>query len=159
VANPLGQPVHTFAVDKPSAISVSDDGTVWEIGPNDRELRSIPPGRGVPTPLPPQAPRSPWPTGIFTGEGAPSGMDLKQTDVWQGLVGGHRVAVHAGTGTATGAGELVVAGVDSTGATTTTRRVLHPSVPGPFRVVQARGAILTIAGGNGATFVQDVRLP
>ena len=95
---------------------------------------------------------SSFPLGILAIRQTPS-HDFVQENEWHGLINGQARVVHAGSVSASErqsstTGELLVTALDSGTDTAYT----HASIPGPYSIKAANGAILTVAGGNGSTF-------
>jgi len=86
---------------------------------------------------------------------------LVETGEWQGIVRGIDVAVLAGTaavdssGKPNSVGRIVVQTVTASNPDGTFVPYANPALPGPYRIVSASGAVITLSAGNGAAFTFD----
>lgn len=88
-------------------------------------------------------------------------LPFVQSNLWSGRVGGTEVSVGAGSvaqdpenPAPSSVGELVVFPVPGTASQA--KQVLYSAIPGPFKITQALGDELTVAGSDGQQFHYDV---
>lgn len=94
-----------------------------------------------------------------TRQSADPSLAFVQENVWDGTIAGTHMSVGAGsvastTKTPTGQGELVV--IPAVLGSPHPQQIFDDNVAGPFRIVAANGAVLTVQGAAGGRFTFNV---
>jgi hypothetical protein len=112
----------------------------------------------IPTPLP-ETP-APYPTGIFENTQPPyPAIDFTSKNMWQGVIGGNRVAVFAGAEGYEGntrQGLLIVQVDDPQASQMDVTRHPTPHIAGPIRIESVNGMIMHLSSTEGATYSFDL---